>query len=284
MPQHFLDRISLRIKHILSRHISEANLKRSSLLISLVSCLSDGSLALFPLFLTSLHEVVGFTDPQIELIEKLPNLMYLLLPFVTYLPAFFELPLLSLYPIWFFCPCYFINSILISKLQDRPEGPLNEYYVYAFGVSFGLIRLALASVLSLSLSTCVKIYPDRKGLAWFPVISYGISFLIYPQWIKLPYFKHCNTPKESYLNLYRVFVVFGFLHLFMGILNFISNSVVIEEQEVILNPNCTEKDTPVLDKLWKWTVNFLHWVDPLIITICIHEILWIRYVMWNSRK
>lgn len=250
MPHHFLHRISHRIKHILSRHISVANLKRSSFLISLVSCLSAGSIMLFSLFSTSLHELVGFTYLQINFIASLSAMgMYLCLPFLGYLADCYGPSLLSLFLILFFCPSYFVNSILISKLQDRPEGPLNEYYVYAFGISFCFIGLATSSLYFSSLLTCAKIYPDRKGLAIsLPVTCYGISTLIGSQLMKLPYFKHSNTPNESYLNLYRVFVFFGFLYLFMGILNFISNSVVIVEQEVIFNPNSTDENTPLLDE------------------------------------
>lgn len=247
---HHLHHISHRIKHILSRHISVGNLKRSSFVISLVSCLSAGSIMLFSLFSTSLHELVGFTYLQINFIASLSAMgMYLCLPFLGYLADCYGPSLLSLFLIWFFCPSYFVNSWLISRLQDRPEGPLNEYYVYAFGISFCFIGLATSSLYFSSLLTCAKIYPDQKGLAIsLPVTCYGISTLIGSQLMKLPYFKHSTTPNESYLNLYRVFVFFGCLYLFMGILNFVANSVVIVEQEVIFNPNSTDENTPLLDE------------------------------------
>ncbi|KAK6459795.1 monocarboxylate permease [Scheffersomyces xylosifermentans] len=241
-----LHHVSHRIKHFLSIHISILNLKRLAFVIALVSCLSAGSIMLFTLFSTSLHELLGFTYLQVNFIASLSAIgMYLCLPVLGYLGDKFGPALLSLISIWFFCPSYFINSALVANLRSLPRTTANQSYVYGFSFTFCLIGLATSSLYFSSLLTCAKIYPNHKSLAIsLPITCYGLSSLIGSQLLKLEFFR---SESSDYLDLYRVFNFFGILYFFMGVLNFVSSSIVIVEQEIIFNGEETEESALLPD-------------------------------------
>lgn len=237
MSKH-LNRVSRAIKSYLSQHFSKSNLKIISFVISLIACLSSGSIMLFSLFSTSLHELIGLTYLQINFIASLSAIgMYLCLPVLGYLADCYGPSLLSFLSIWFFCPSYFLNSWLVVSLESRE---LSQIYVFLFSFSFCLIGLATSSLYFLSLLTCAKIYPKHKGMSIsLPITCYGISSLLGAQSLKLEYFK-----KGDYLNLYKVFTFFGILYFIMGVLNFISASLVSLEQEIIFEVD--EEESPLL--------------------------------------
>ncbi|KAK6205673.1 monocarboxylate permease [Scheffersomyces amazonensis] len=229
----FLHRISHKIRHYLSHHFSVSNLKRLAFLIALIACLSSGSILLFSLFSTSLHEVLGLSYLQINFIASLSAIgMYLCLPILGYLADAYGPPLLSLIAVWFFCPSYFINSIMVKDLQYND---ITDFHVYGFAFTFCFIGLATSALYFSSLLTCAKIYPNQRGLAIsFPVSCYGLSSLIGSQLLRLPFFK--QDPNGKNLDLYNVFNFFGILYLLMGILNFVAGSLVMVEQEIIFTP------------------------------------------------
>ncbi|KAG2731824.1 hypothetical protein G9P44_005411 [Scheffersomyces stipitis] len=236
----YLHHVSHIIKHFLSLHISIVNLKRLAFVIALVSCLSSGSIMLFTLFSNSMHELLGFSYLEVNFIASLSSIgMYLCLPVLGYLGDSYGPALLSLFSIWFFCPSYFINAGLVQGLQSVEKGHFDRGYIVGFSITFCLIGLATSSLYFSSLLTCAKIYPNHKGMAIsLPITCYGLSSLIGSQLLKSPFFL---TPNTDYLDLYKVFNFFGILYLFMGILNFVSSSIVIVEQEIIFNGEVTEQ-------------------------------------------
>lgn len=198
-------------------------------MIALISCLSAGSIMLFSLFATGLHDLLHLTYFEINTIASLSALgMYLCNPIIGYFADCYGPASLSLISIWFFCPSYFVNAYLVRLLQNNKAG-ITSFYVYSFGISFAFIGLATSSLYFSSLLTCAKIYPHHKGLAIsLPVTCYGISSLVGSQLMKLDYFNHNN-----YLDLNRVFTFFAILYLFMGFINFISISIVSIESDII---------------------------------------------------
>ncbi|ODV80731.1 monocarboxylate permease [Suhomyces tanzawaensis NRRL Y-17324] len=245
----FLHRVSHHIRRYSSLHLSLANLKRIAFAISLLSCLSAGSIMLFSLFSTALHEIVGLTYFQINFIAAMSSIgMYLCLPGLGYLGDCYGPAVLLLLLIWFFCPSYFFNSVLVARLQQLPGSSYDQVpssYVYGFATAFFFIGLATSSLYFASVITCAKIYPDHKGLAIsLPITCYGLSSLFGSQLMKMAYFKHDGS---SYLDLHKAFNFFGVLYIIMGILNFVSNSIVIVEQDVLFAaPSLPDETTPLV--------------------------------------
>ncbi|CUM66794.1 uncharacterized protein PRCAT00004476001 [Priceomyces carsonii] len=235
MSRH-LNHVSNKIRKCLSNHLSLSNLKRLAFAVSLLSCLSAGSILLFSLFSISLHDIIGLSYFQINLISSVSAIgMYLCLPVLGYLSDCHGPALLSLISIWLFCPSYYINSLLVSNAEKYP---LAKTSVYGFSITFGLIGLATSSLYFLSLLTCARIYPNHKGLAIsLPVSCYGLSTFIGSQLLKLKYFK-----AGDYLDLPKTFNFFGALYLVVGVLNFTSSSIVTIEQEIIFH----DESTPLL--------------------------------------
>lgn len=223
----FVNRLSHSIRHYLSFHVSLDNLKKLSFLISLFSCFSSGSIMLFSLFSSSLHELFGVSYLHINFIASLSAIgMYLCLPILGYLADCYGPALLSLILIWFFVPSYFVNGQVVKNLESHS---FTKIHLYGFCISFFFIGLATSSLYFLSLLTCAKIYPEHKGLAIsLPVTCYGLSTLLGSQLMKCSYFQ-----QHGYLNLYKVFNFFGVLYLFIGMLNFVSSSIVSMESEVL---------------------------------------------------
>lgn len=218
-----LHHVSHSIKKYLSRHVALENLKKLAFLFSLLSCLVAGSILLFTLYTASFHDLLGLSYLQINSIASLSALgMYFCLPVLGYLADSYGPALLSLFLIWFFCPSYFVNSYLVN---------LRVTSIYGYCITFCFIGLATSSLYFSSLITCARIYPDHKGLAIsLPITCYGLSALIGAQLLKLPCFH-----KEGYLDLKVVFLVFGWLYLFVGVISFIASSIVIVELELLFN-------------------------------------------------
>lgn len=223
--------VGLKVRRYLLTHLLLSNSKRLAFGIALTSCLSAGSIVLFSLFLSSLHETFGFSYLQLNFIASLSAMgTYFSLPVLGYLADSYGPSLLSILSIWFFCPSYFISSWLVSMLANNGLKGDENFYIYGFGISFFFVGLATASLYFALLLTCAKIYPERKGLAIsLPVSCYGLSSLIGSQLLTLDYFKQ----NEEALDLYKVFTFFGTLYFFIGVLNFISNCVVMVEQDVL---------------------------------------------------
>lgn len=156
--------------------------------------------------------------------------MYLCLPGLGYLADCHGPALLSLISIWAFCPAYFVNATLVQAVENGNENQLSSTSIIVMAISFCFIGLATSSLYFSSLLTCAKIYPSHRSLAIsLPVTCYGLSSLIGAQLLKLNYFHK----RGDILDLYRVFRFFSVLYLVVGILNFVSNSIVSLEQEVI---------------------------------------------------
>lgn len=221
------------IKNFLEKRYDLVHLKRWAFVIALVSCLSLGSIMLFSLFARSLHNAVGLTYTQINFIVSLSAVgMYLCLPVLGYLADKYSPALLTLISIWAFCPAYTVNAYLVKISGDfGAQTELDSRNLVIMAVSFCFIGLATSSLYFLSLLTCARIYPNHKSMAIsMPVTCYGISSLIGSQIMKLNYFK---VPELPDLDLYRVFRFFAVLYLVVGVLNFVANSIVTIEQEVI---------------------------------------------------
>lgn len=188
---------------------------------------------LFSLFARSLHNAVGLTYTQINFIVSLSAVgMYLCLPVLGYLADKYSPALLTLISIWAFCPAYSINAYLVKVGGANGIGPdLDPRNLVVMAASFSFIGLATSSLYFLSLLTCARIYPNHKSMAIsMPVTCYGVSSLVGSQIMKLDYFK---LPGSADLDLYRVFRFFAVLYFGVGILNFVANSIVTIEQEVI---------------------------------------------------
>ncbi|SGZ55831.1 CIC11C00000000614 [Sungouiella intermedia] len=243
-----LHRFTHKIKNALASRYDLVHLKRLAFAIALTSCLSLGSIMLFSLFALALHNSVGLSYTQINFIVSLSAVgMYLCLPVLGYLADCYGPALLSLISIWAFCPAYFVNAIIVRLVSTHYEllPQLTPGNVAVLAVSFCFIGLATSSLYFASLLTCARIYPNHKSLAIsMPVSCYGLSTLIGSQIMKLGYFHELKNE----LDLYRVFLFFAFLYLVVGILNFVSNSIVSLEQEVIFGetePLLSDSETSV---------------------------------------
>lgn len=249
-----LDSWTSRIKKKLAARYDHSQLKKMAFSIALSSCLVSGLIMLFPLFASALHSVVGLSYTQINVVVSLSAVgMYLCLPVLGYLADCYGPALLSLILIWAFCPAYFVSAVLVrlvtsmtvtaaglTELGNSPVAisetyaELNGIGVAVLAASFCFIGLATSSLYFSSLLTCAKIYPDRRALAIsLPVTCYGLSSLMGAQVMKLRYFHDHRHDGE--LHLGRVFAFFAVLYLFMGLLNFVANSIVSLEQEVIFD-------------------------------------------------
>lgn len=239
MALKYLHWVTHGIKRYLSHHISGHNLKILSFIISLLACLSLGSIMLFSLYSPSLHKFMKFTYLQINFVASLSAIgMYLSLPILGYLGDMYGPPILSIISIWFFCPSYLISSLVINNNYLHEYHSLN---LYLLGLCFCSVGLATSSLFFSSLLTCAKIYPNKKGLAIsLPIGCYGLSTLLGGQILRLKYFED-----EEYriLNLFKVFRFFTILYLVIGILNFVANSIVSMESEVIF----IDENSPLVD-------------------------------------
>lgn len=229
-----LNKLTHHTRTYLSKHVSTDRLKLIAFVIALFACLSLGSIMLFSLFATSIHDSMSYSYLEINFIASLLAIgMYLCLPVLGYLADCYGPALLSIILIWLFCPSYFVNSLIIS-------GPSSRLNLYILALNFCLIGLATSSLYFASLLTCAKIYPNHKGLAIsLPVSCYGLSTLIGSQIMKLPVFIKPN----GYLELSKVFGFFSGLYFIIGILNFVSNSIVSMELQVLFN-----ESTPLLEE------------------------------------
>lgn len=229
MALKYLHRVSHGIKRYLSHHISGHNLRIISFIISLLACLSLGSIMLFSLYSPALNQMMKFTYLQINFVASLSAIgMYLSLPVLGYLGDMYGPPILSIISIWFFCPSYLISSIVISSNTSHE---FHSVYLYLLGMCFCSVGLATSSLFFSSLLTCAKIYPDKKGLAIsLPIGCYGLSTLIGGQILRMDIFQ---DQKNRVLNLFKVFKFFTILYLVIGVLNFVANSIVSMESEVI---------------------------------------------------
>lgn len=231
-----LQRWTRRIRRGISKRYDLNHLKKLAFGIALATCLLLGLIMLFSLYALSLHNTVGLSYTEINIIVLLSAVgMYLCLPVLGYLADCYGPALLLLISIWAFCPAYFVNALLVNLVRsihfEEPFAELNKMGVLVMAFSFCFIGLATSSLYFSSLLTCAKIYPDHKSLAIsLPVSCYGVSSLIGAQLMKVPYF-HVHGGKE--LDLERVFMFFAVLYLFMGALNFVSNSIVSIETDII---------------------------------------------------
>lgn len=240
-----------KIKKFLAARYDLVHLKRMAFVIALGSCLLLGSIMLFSLFALALHNIVGLSYTQINFIVSLSAAgMYLMLPYLGYLADSYGPALLSLISIWAFCPAYFVNAMIVRTQDSRLEtlAALSTASIVVIAVSFCFIGLATSSLYFASLLTCARIYPNHKSLAIsMPVSCYGLSSLIGAQVLKLQYFQ-----LGADLDLYRVFLFFSILYLVVGALNFVANSIVSIEQDVIfgdreplLSPSSSEVSSEV---------------------------------------
>lgn len=248
MRKSLIHRATHTIKFYLSVHFTSSTLKKLAFAILLISCICDGSILLYSLFASSLHNLAGLSYLSINSIASLSAFgMYLFLPLLGYLADCFGPALLSLISIWFFVPGYFVNAYLL-KLSTKLEvvDQLSVFEVRVLSGSFFFIGLATSLLYFLSLLTCAKIYPQHKSLAIsLPVSCYGLSSLLGSQLLRLDYFK---SPKNTaYLNLGRVFSFFGCLYLVMGTLNFVANSIVSMELDVIFADE-TSETRPLMER------------------------------------
>ncbi|KAI5961292.1 MCH1 [Candida margitis] len=238
----WVQNVSYQIKSFLSQHISNTSLRVAAFAVALCSCLVSGSILLFTLFGPSFHDVLGLSYLEINWIASLSaGGMYLCLPALGYLSDCYGPSILSFLSVWFFVPSYAFNSYLVKS-------GCNKLALYC--CTFCLIGLATSSLYFSSLLTCAKIFPKHKGLAIsLPVTCYGLSALIGSQLLKLKYFRMIYQLNSEMLDLVKVFSFFAWLYLIIGVLSFISSSIVLVEQDVIFDLEETDVDdnTPLLN-------------------------------------
>lgn len=212
-----INKISIRIRNTIEHYVPVTVIKRTSFLISLVSCLLLGSVLIFPLISQLLIEEIGLLIFDVNLISSFTVIgMYLCLPILGYLSDVYGNNLLTLISILAFVPAYFSNYFTILYFEHK---------LTWLCINYCLIGLGTSALYFLCLLTCSKIYPEKKGLSIsLPVTSYGISSLISTQILKLPYFGN----DSHHLDILKIFVFFGFLYLVLGILSFFSTSIIIE--------------------------------------------------------
>lgn len=238
----WVQNVSYLIKSYLSQHISITHLRIAAFVVALFSCLVSGSILLFTLFGPSFHNVLGLSYLEINWIASLSaGGMYLCLPALGYLSDCYGPSILSFLSVWFFVPSYAFNSYLVQT-------GCNKLALYCG--SFCFIGLATSSLYFSSLLTCAKIFPKHKGLAIsLPVTCYGLSALLGSQLLKLNYFKMIYKLDSEMLDLVKVFRFFAWLYAIIGVLSFISSSIVLVEQDVIFDVNEIDVDdrTPLLN-------------------------------------
>lgn len=237
-----LQNLARFIRHYVLFHFSPHTIKMGAFAFSLLSCLAGGSILLFSLFGTSLHDTLGLLYVEINYIASLSAFgMYLCLPVLGYLSDVYGPALLSLLSVWFFCPSYLVNLYLVSLQLGQK---LDHSLVSKMSASFCLIGLATSALYFSSLLTCAKIYPKRKGLAIsLPVSCYGLSSFIGSQLLKLRYFQSATQPGT--LDLVRTFTFFGWMYLFIGVFQTITSALVNLEMEIIV----TDEESPLMNEI-----------------------------------
>lgn len=230
-----INNVSVRLRGCLEDKIALHTLKGASFVVALMSCLTSGSILLFSLMGSNLIRLLSLSYVEINIISSLSGIgMYLCLPILGYLSDVYGPSLLSVLSVVFMVPSYFANVYLI-KVDNSTVN------MVGLCITFSLIGLGTSSLYFLSLLTCSKIFPEYKGLSIsMPVTCYGLSPLIGSQVLKADYFKETRLElgtdmHHGVLNLERVFIFFAGLYLVMGVMNFISSSIVTIEADKLFH-------------------------------------------------
>lgn len=172
----------------------------------------------------SLIRYFDFKIFQVNMISSLSQFgMYLCLPVLGYLSDVYGTNLLAFLSIILLAPSYFINYLIVEENSFKQQTQL-----VLFCITFCLIGLGTSSLYFLSLLTCSKIFPKRKGISIsLPVACYGLSSLISSQILNLSYF----TTSRG-LDLGKVFKYFSILYLIMGSTQFVATSIEVDHKQL----------------------------------------------------
>ncbi|CAN3373526.1 hypothetical protein DIURU_001486 [Diutina rugosa] len=214
------------VRRWVEHRFAKSSIKRLSFVVSLLSCLSAGSILLFSVFATAFHDQLGLSYSDCNTIASMSALaMYAPNAALGFAADAYGPPLLSVVAVVLFFPAYAGLAVLVASMED---GVIVSKY--CLGTCFALVGIATSALYFGSVLTCAKIYPHSKGMAIsLPVTCFGFSSLLGSQLMK-----RFHNPDGS-LDLHKVFWFFAWLYLVIGAMSFVACSVVMAEQDVIFD-------------------------------------------------
>lgn len=223
------------IRRNLERRYSHETLKKGAFIVSLILCLLAGSIILFSVFATAFHDELGLSYLDCNTVALFAALaMYAPNAFLGFAADTYGPPVLCAIALILFWPSYLVLAVLVDKMELGAV--INIYWLAA---CFSLIGMATLALYFGSVLTCAKIYPQSKGFAIsLPVTCFGLSLLLGSQLMKR------FTRPDGSLQLSKVFWMFAWLYLGVGIMSFLACSVVVAEQEVIFEEMVTDVTPP----------------------------------------
>lgn len=189
-------------------------------IISLISCLSAGSVMIISLYSLTWLTEYHYTPLQANLISSAINIGgYLTPPLLGLLCDSHGPVVLSMTSVLTYVPHYYI----LSRSDSETDFKLIFY-------CFFMIGIGTSSLFFSALMSCSKFYPQSKLLSIsLPTTSYGISSI----WLgylvtHMDYFKIKEKLQsfENYLNLSHVYFFFSCFYLLIGVFDWIAASVV----------------------------------------------------------
>ncbi|KAL6947060.1 hypothetical protein ACO0QE_001922 [Hanseniaspora vineae] len=189
-------------------------------IISLISCLSAGSVMIISLYSLTWLTKYHYTPLQANLISSAINIGgYLTPPLLGLLCDSHGPVVLSMTSIVTYVPHYYI----LSRSNSETDFRLIFYCFFMIGI--GTSALFFSALMS-----CSKFYPQSKLLSIsLPTTSYGISSI----WLgylvtHMDYFKIKEKLQsfENYLNLSHVYFFFSCFYLLIGVFDWIAASIV----------------------------------------------------------
>ncbi|XBW38803.1 hypothetical protein QEN19_004395 [Hanseniaspora menglaensis] len=205
-------------------------LKRLTLIgyvLSLLCCLSAGSVMIISLYSSTWLTVLNYNSFQINLISSAINMgAYLAPPFLGVICDTHGPVTLSLISLLSFVPHYYFMSTMGSVPIDDVKN--FGFIVYCcFMIGCGTSSLYFASLIS-----CSKFFTESKILSIsMPTTLYGSSSVLFAyvvtHWTKLRFIpKIGNSSAEVFLNLQLVFKYMAIFYFIVIVLNYFAASIV----------------------------------------------------------
>lgn len=189
------------------QHQDTPVLKRYAFIISLASCLSNGSIVLFSVWTPFFQDILGYSQTDINIISGVSSIgMYLLLPIIGNLSDVYGTALVALLSIVNLCLGYLMTIYVFH----------NKLSHYVMACSFFMIGFGTSCLYFTSMLNCANLYPNFKGLSIsLPVTCYGLSSLLLSRILKWMQF-----------DLIDIFKFFIYVYLTMGLLSYSSSCIL----------------------------------------------------------
>lgn len=225
------------VRGYLKDNIDNEKLRKVSFAMSLITCLLDGSVSLFPLFALSFTNNIGLTAFENNLIASSMMIgLYLTLPILGYCGDAHGSVFLAIIGS-LIIPGYWIAEYQFKNLDNN---------VLIMSFAFFLIGMGTSSSYFSSLLTCAKIYPNKSISISLPVACYGVSaFLL--SWISSLSLFENSIGDESSFELSKFFEFLQWIYLIVTIINWMSSFVVTIEKEIIFAKLIEEEENDAIN-------------------------------------